>query len=58
VCLQITVSDGISGETQKTFYIKQEPYELRVSDKKEDTAYKRQVLGPCRHQPLVLIQPS
>jgi hypothetical protein len=48
--MQITVSDGLTGETQKTFYIKQDPQELRVSDKKEDTAYKRQVAAAYRLQ--------
>ncbi len=49
MALQITVSDGTTGETQRTFVLKAEPVELCVADKKEDRNTKKEVRAYCLH---------
>lgn len=39
---QLTITDGLSGETIKQYTLKADPYELCVSDKKDDGAAKRE----------------
>lgn len=35
-CVQVTVSDGASGDTLRSFTFKGDPIEMAVADKKED----------------------
>lgn len=39
---QVTITDGLTGETLKAFTVKADPYELCVADKKDDGASKRE----------------